>query len=238
MKLIRIIFFAAIVATITTSCNEQGGSVKLKNEIDSVSYYLGIYSGANFKQLEISNFNYDVYLKALKEAVNSKEGKVDLTKAGMYLNTYFSKAQEKSSEKYLKEGKEFLEKNKTRKGVITTASGLQYEVIKEGSGAKPKLTDKVTVHYKGTLIDGTVFESSYDNNKPAAFPLQGVIPGWTEALQLMMPGSKYKIYLPTDLAYGSRVRPGGKIKPNMALIFEIELLSIDASKPGSMNVKP
>ncbi len=232
MKLKQVILFGAIVAAITTSCGKTVGTVNLKNDTDSVSYYLGIYTGQNIKQLDFTKLNYEVYEKALKEVMNSKEEKADLSKGGIFLNNYFTKLQDKKSEVYLKEGRDFLDKNKTKKGVKTTASGLQYEVIKEGTGPKPKLTDMVTVQYKGTLIDGTVFESTDEtnHNHPAIFELGTVIPGWIEALQLMSAGSKYKVYLPTELAYGKKVRSGGKIKPNMALIFEIELLSF-APKP-------
>ncbi len=128
---------------------------------------------------------------------------------------------------HLEEGISFLEENKKRKGVTTTESGLQYEVLVEGDGPKPTETSSVTVHYHGTLIDGTVFDSSVERGEPAKFGVTQVIAGWTEALQLMPVGSKWKVYLPTEIAYGANPRPGGPIKPNMALIFEIELISID-----------
>ena len=130
-----------------------------------------------------------------------------------------------SGEKNLKEGKAFLEKNAKKKGVITTKSGLQYKIIKAGTGAKPKLGDKVTTHYKGTLINGQVFDSSYKRNAPATFPVNGVIKGWIEALQLMKVGAKWQLYIPSNLAYGS-TGAGAKIKANAALIFDIELLEI------------
>ena len=124
-------------------------------------------------------------------------------------------------------GKAFLEENKKKAGVQTTASGMQYIVMKEGTGAKPGLNDKVTTHYHGTVIDGTVFDSSVERGQPASFPVSGVIPGWTEALQMMPVGSKWKLFLPSELAYGER-GAGGKIGPNSVLVFEVELLSIDA----------
>ena len=124
------------------------------------------------------------------------------------------------------EGSSFLIENAKKEGVITTSSGLQYEIISNGTGATPSESDKVTVHYHGTLLDGTVFDSSVDRGQPATFPVNGVIPGWVEALQLMNVGSKYKLYIPSDLAYGER-GAGGAIGPNATLIFEVELLSIN-----------
>jgi FKBP-type peptidyl-prolyl cis-trans isomerase len=135
--------------------------------------------------------------------------------------------QAKQGEKNLQEGKDFLKANGVKTGVKTTASGLQYEVIKDGTGPQPKADDNVTVNYTGTLIDGTVFDSSIERGQPAQFPLNRVIPGWSEAIQLMKVGAKYKVYIPSELGYGMQAPQGSKIKPNMALIFEIELLSID-----------
>ena len=123
-------------------------------------------------------------------------------------------------------GKKFLEENKTKEGIVTLASGMQYQVITEGTGDSPTLESKVTTHYHGTLIDGTVFDSSVDRGQPASFPVNGVIPGWTEALQLMKVGSKWKLFIPSELAYGPN-SPGGAIGPNATLIFDIELISID-----------
>ena len=130
------------------------------------------------------------------------------------------------AEKNMEEGEKFLSENKKKKGIVTTKSGLQYIVLSEGNGARPKATDKVKVHYKGTLIDGTEFDSSYKRGEPAVFQVKGVIPGWTEALQLMKVGSKYNLFIPSNLAYGQR-GAGSKIGPNVTLIFEVELLSIE-----------
>ncbi len=135
-------------------------------------------------------------------------------------------AQKTLLKKNQQEGKAFLLANKTKQGVVTLPSGLQYRIIKQGSGPSPKLTDKVTTHYRGTLIDGTEFDSSYSRNQPATFPVNGVIPGWTEALQLMHKGDKWQLFIPAELAYGNRA-VGDKIKPGSTLIFEIELLDIN-----------
>jgi len=232
MKLTRFFLVVAAIAAVSiSSCNKFKGSSRLKNDVDSASYYLGMYYGMNIKQMDMPNFNYEVFNKAVQEVINKKDSKINMQEAGMFLNNYFSKLQIKQGEKNLKDGQEFLAKNKTRGGVTTTASGLQFEIIKEGTGPKPKADDMVSVQYKGNLIDGTEFESSYDNGKPISFEVGKVIRGWSEVLQLMKVGSKYKVFIPTELAYGANPQRGGKIKPNMALIFEIELLSIEPKKP-------
>lgn len=237
MKLFRIFLIAACMAAILTSCGKLGGKAKMKTEVDSVSYYLGVYSGMELKRIEVPmpKINFEIYAKAVQEAFEKQDGKVNMQEASMYLNKYFTKIIAKQSEKYLKEGEEFLAKNKTQKGVITTSTGLQYEVIKEGNGKIPKFDDMVSVQYKGTLLDGVVFDSSIDRGKPLVMPVNGVIKGWQEILQMMKVGSKYKIYVPSSLAYGQN-SPGGKIKPNMTLIFELELLSIEP-KNASNTIK-
>lgn len=230
MKLSQIILASAVVAFAMVSC-KNSGYVSLKNDVDSVSYCIGANVGNSLKQADVPNFNQEVFAAAVKEVMAGKESKIKEEDANAFMQAYFMKLQQTQSEKHLKEGKAFLEKNKSKSGVITTASGLQYEVIKEGTGAQPKAEEIVSVNYKGTLIDGTVFESSYDRGEPASFPVNRVIPGWTEVLQLMKVGSKYKVYIPSELAYGENPRQGGKIKPNMVLIFEMELLSVEAPKP-------
>ncbi|HNX80081.1 MAG TPA: FKBP-type peptidyl-prolyl cis-trans isomerase, partial [Prolixibacteraceae bacterium] len=149
---------------------------------------------------------------------------ISFEKANEIVSAYFQGAQGKIAQKNLEEGNAFLEKNKANAGVKVTPSGLQYEVIKEGTGKMPNDSDMVKVHYHGTLIDGKVFDSSVDRGEPAEFPVNGVIPGWTEALQMMPVGSKWKIYLPASLAYGERAPQ--EIGPNKVLIFEVELLEI------------
>lgn len=144
----------------------------------------------------------------------------------MFIQSYFQKLMDKKSEAAKADGVKFLEENKKKEGVQTTASGIQYKVNTMGTGPKPLATDRVKVHYTGKLIDGTVFDSSVERGEPAVFPLNGVIPGWTEALQLMPVGSKWTIYLPSDLAYGER-GAGQQIPPHSTLIFEVELISIE-----------
>jgi FKBP-type peptidyl-prolyl cis-trans isomerase len=218
-----------------TSC-QQGGTkdVKLNNNVDSVSYAIGFLVGNNnVKNLSKVPGGKDLDIKIMSAAFEaaSMEGDVKMTEeeANQMLQTYFQEAGKKQAQVNLEEGNAFLEKNGAREGVTTTESGLQYEVITEGTGPKPTATDKVRVHYHGTLIDGTVFDSSVDRGEPATFGVGQVIKGWTEALQLMPVGSKWKVYIPAELAYGER-GAGGDIGPNQALIFEVELLEIVKDK--------
>ena len=199
--------------------------VILSNEIDSVSYSLGVNIGENIKT-QFEDIKIDNFLTGLKEVIDGTEPKINNDQALMVIQNYFTKKQSALSEEKIDEGRKFLEENSKKEGVITLASGLQYEVITNGSGDKPKLEDNVTTHYHGTLIDGTVFDSSVDRGEPASFPVGGVIKGWTEALQLMSVGSKWKLYVPYDLAYGER-GAGPQIGPYSTLIFEVELLSIN-----------
>lgn len=204
----------------------------LKTEKDKTSYMIGMLWG---KQLQ--DIKGDVDLATIQKALNDSfaGGKTLMSEeeaqkvSGEFrqaLQTKREADRAKSAGENKAKGDEFLAKNKTAAGVKTTESGLQYSVIKEGTGAKPKATDQVKVHYVGTLLNGTKFDSSIDRGQPATFPLNGVIPGWTEALQLMTVGSKYKLFIPGNLAYGEQGQPQGGIGPNEVLIFEVELLEI------------
>jgi FKBP-type peptidyl-prolyl cis-trans isomerase FklB len=213
-----------IIATITINLNMS--AQKLNNEIDSVSYSLGVNIGENIKtqfpDIDIKNFE-----AAIKDVLDdSKEPTISGADAQKTIQEYFSKQQVKASESVINEGREFLAENSKKENVITLESGLQYEVIKSGDGAKPTLNDQVTTHYHGTLIDGTVFDSSVDRGEPASFPVSGVIKGWTEALQLMSVGSKWRLFVPHGLGYGER-GAGPQIGPYSTLIFEVELISIN-----------
>lgn len=217
-----------MVATIlVTSCNAQSdkSETNMSSTIDSVSYGLGVAIGNNLKNSGFESIKLEVMAQAMKEVFENKAS-MKQEDADRIIQNYLAEAQRKKGEGNLAEGKNFLEQNKKNKDVKVTASGLQYIVLKEGNGPKPTVNDKVTTHYHGTLIDGTVFDSSVERNQPASFPVSGVIPGWTEALQLMGVGSKWKLFLPSELAYGER-GAGGKIGPNSVLVFEVELLSID-----------
>lgn len=199
---------------------------ELKNTLDSVSYSLGILIAQNLKQQGLDVIHTDVFAKALEAGLKNGEPKIDPAGANKLLQDYMMKEQGKKGEKAMAEGKLFLEGNAKRAGVTTLPSGLQYEIMKAGTGPKPTKTDKVTVHYHGTLLDGSVFDSSVTRGQPATFGVTQVIAGWTEALQLMPKGSKWKLFIPSNLAYGERGGPGGKIGPNTTLIFEVELLEI------------
>jgi len=199
---------------------------KLKNEIDSVSYSLGVNIGENIKaqfpNLDLKNFEIGI-----EDVLNDKkQPKVEGADAQKIIQEYFTKLQAKANEEKIEAGKKFLEENSKRDEVITLESGLQYEVLKAGEGAKPTPNDQVTTHYHGTLIDGTVFDSSVERGEPATFPVSGVIKGWTEALQLMSVGAKWRLYVPSDLAYGER-GAGAQIGPHTTLIFDVELISVN-----------
>ena len=192
---------------------------------DEVSYALGLSIGQNFKASGIKAITSEDFIAGLQDALAEREPKLTNERAREVINQLFVRLQQEESELNAAAGKEYQEIMRHKNGVVTLPSGLQYEIIKEGKGAKPKATDKVRVHYHGTLINGVVFDSSVERGEPAEFPLNAVIPGWTEILQLMPVGSKWRVVIPSELAYGSR-GAGDVIRPNMTLIFEIELLDI------------
>lgn len=192
---------------------------------DEVSYALGLSIGQNFKASGIKAITSEDFIAGLQDALAEREAQMTTERAREVINQLFMRLQQEESELNAAAGKEYQEIMRHKSGVVTLPNGLQYEIIKEGSGAKPKATDKVRVHYHGTLINGVVFDSSVERGEPAEFPLNAVIPGWTEILQLMPVGSKWRVVIPSELAYGSR-GAGDVIRPNMTLIFEIELLDI------------
>ena len=198
--------------------------LKSQNEMDTVSYSIGVILAENLKSQGLKDFDSAVLADAMKDHL-AGEGKVNLEDASQIFTEALEKAKMGQYESIKVEGEQFLAENGKRDGVTTTDSGLQYEIIKPGNGLKPKATDKVNVHYHGTLITGEVFDSSVERGEPISFPLNGVIAGWTEGLQHMPVGSKYKLFIPYDLAYGAR-GAGAAIKPYSALIFEVELLEI------------
>lgn len=199
----------------------------IKTDLDKASYSFGMNIAASLKGEGVSEINAEMFAKGLDDMMKGNTLEISMQEAYETIQQFLSEANAKKFEKNINEGKKFLEENAKRPGVITLPSGLQYEIMKEGNGPKPKATDTVTTHYHGTLIDGTVFDSSVARNQPASFPVNGVIQGWVEALQLMPVGSKWKLFIPSNLAYGANPHPGGPIEPHMALIFEVELLSID-----------
>jgi FKBP-type peptidyl-prolyl cis-trans isomerase FklB len=200
--------------------------VQLNNEIDSVSYSLGVNIAQNVKSQGMDEVNVDAIANAFNDVLNDQSLKIDEATCSMVINSYFQNLQTSRAEESREAGIAFLEENKIRENVTTTESGLQYEILTEGSGPIPGENDTVTVHYHGTTIDGTIFDSSVERGEPVNFPVKGVIMGWQEALQLMPVGSKWKIFIPSELAYGER-GAGRDIGPNETLIFEVELLSIE-----------
>lgn len=220
------LFILGIAATLVACNQENYTNAELTTQIDSVSYSLGISVANNLKNSGFESIETDAMSSAFNDVFSGKEERITEEDANLLIQEYFLVLSEKKSQEASAEGSSFLVENAKKEGVITTSSGLQYEIITNGTGATPTETDKVTVHYHGTLIDGTVFDSSVDRGQPATFPVNGVIPGWVEALQLMNVGSKYKLYIPSDLAYGEG-GAGGSIGPNATLIFEVELLSIN-----------
>lgn len=196
----------------------------LKNTLDSASYSFGASMGSGLKTNGITSLNYDLLLKGLKDAFADKTLMLDRVKSQEAINNLFMQKSMSKFSAVIEEGKTFLENNKKVDGVKTTASGLQYLVIKQGSGVKPSLSDTVTVNYKGTLLSGKQFDSN-EGREPISFSTDGVIPGWTEGLQLMNEGAKYRFFIPYHLAYGER-GAGRDIMPYSTLIFDVELLKV------------
>lgn len=227
MKIRHFLLTILALAIIASSCGQKvPTNLKLENSLDSVSYSLGADVGNSLKSGNCEEINYSAFVKGMDDILKGKETLLKEEIIKETITRYFTDLRNKTILKNLKDGELFLEENKKREGVVTTESGLQYEVITEGTGKSPSENSIVLAHYKGTLIDGTVFDSSYDRNQPLEIALNGVIKGWTEGLQLMKEGAKYKFFIPTHLGYGMNVRPGGKIEPNMAIIFEVELIEV------------
>jgi FKBP-type peptidyl-prolyl cis-trans isomerase len=227
----RILALAALSAALL-GCQPAGtGSIKLASQEDSVSYILGYKMGENLKQQSVP-VKTDIIYGGMRAGFTGATPLMHDTVMQSVMMAFqvrmMGMQHQKDSVAAIdnqKAGEEFMASNKSKEGVKTTASGLQYKVIKEGSGAKPGATSTVTVHYKGTLLDGKPFDSSYDRGQPATFQLNQVIPGWTEGVQLMTPGSKYQFWIPGNLGYGPQGSPP-TIPPNATLVFEVELLSV------------
>ena len=189
--------------------------------MDKVSYALGLSIGNNFQNSGIKDLQVEDFIKGLTDVMEEKQPAITYDEAKEVINEYFIKLQKEKMEINKKAGEEFLHINKGRAGVVELPSGLQYQVLKQGNGAKPSATDKVKCHYHGTLINGTVFDSSVQRGQPAVFGVNQVIPGWVEALQLMPVGSKWRLFIPSNLAYGEH-GAGEMIEPNSTLIFDVE----------------
>jgi FKBP-type peptidyl-prolyl cis-trans isomerase FklB len=217
-------------------------STKLNSEKDKVSYMIGYQIGSNFKRdgLEV---DLNMVLNGMKEAstgvaspLSAEESQKLMADLQKNLQAKAEAKQKSEGEKNSKEGKAFLEENAKKKDIVKLPSGMQYKVLTAGKGDSPKATDTVKTHYRGTLINGTEFDSSYKRGQPATFPVNGVIKGWTEALQLMKPGAKWQLFIPSELAYGEG-GAGESIGPNSTLIFEVELLSIEKKEEPKAEVK-
>ncbi|HXG29624.1 MAG TPA: FKBP-type peptidyl-prolyl cis-trans isomerase [Nevskiales bacterium] len=219
------------LALTLTAC-DKGGKSELKTDTEKFSYAIGMDIGRSLKRLD-TEIDVAALRQGVQDVLDDKETLLTQEQVVEVMTAFSQKIQKEQEEKQkvaastnLDAAKKFFAENGKKEGVKTTKSGLQYQVITEGKGEKPKATDRVSVHYKGTLLDGTTFDSSYERGQPATFPLNAVIPGWTEGLQLMTVGSKYKLFIPPELGYGER-GAGPKIGPNAALVFEVELLGVE-----------
>jgi FKBP-type peptidyl-prolyl cis-trans isomerase len=230
MRLEGRVVFSAMALLLMASCTNTNKKIELNSDEQKLSYAIGQQIGQGIKQQGLK-----VDPAVLAQSIADVTGGTPSRLSDEQIQKVMASTQEKMMQKQQGEQKEnkekgekYLAENAKRKEVKTTKSGLQYEVVKDGAGTSPKVSDVVKVHYRGTLIDGAEFDSSYKRNTPAEFPVGGVIPGWTEALQMMKPGAKWKLYIPSDLAYGPQGRPS--IPPNSVLLFEVELLSIEKKK--------
>ncbi len=219
----KYLIYAAIIMAIGIPCQAQ--TTTLSDQSDSVSYCLGLVLGTSIKNAGITDLKSQVFMNAITDVNSGKTLTMTVEQANMFLNDYMGQLTMKKALENLEKSKAFMLENAKKEGVKTLPSGLQYKVIEEGQGNSPVDTSFVTVHYTGTLINGEVFDSSVERGEPASFPVNGVIPGWTEALKLMKPGSKWILFLPPELAYGETGTRG--IDPNTVLIFEVQLISFE-----------
>jgi FKBP-type peptidyl-prolyl cis-trans isomerase len=239
--------FLLVTTLLFLGCNSNSGSssgdTSLETNIDSVSYSQGYQIGNFLRQQGMSDLNTDKLLVGLNAGINDQEAQLSNMEMQQIVQAYQQQAQQKAlekqqqeSEQNLQEGQDFLAENRNKDGIMETDSGLQYQVLEEGTGESPDSTDAVRVHYEGTLLDGTIFDSSYDRGQPATFPLSGgLIEGWKEGVPLMKEGAKYKFWIPGSLGYGQNAPPNSPIGPNETLVFEIELLEVNPEDTATGN---
>lgn len=227
MLLCGVLAYAQNKPTKSTSKTQTNSPNMLKTKADKFSYAVGLNIAQGIMQQGFADsINVQALAKAIDDILKNQSLLIKIEESQAIIQNYFMELQAQKGEKASEEGKKFLAENAKKKGVITLPSGLQYEVIKQGNGSKPLETDEVTVHYHGTLINGEVFDSSVERGQPATFPVNGVIRGWVEALQLMNEGSKWRLFIPHDLAYGAN-GAGPKIGPYSTLIFDVELIKVN-----------
>ncbi len=238
MKTLKIALVVALglILTAESCAQKQAPKGMTSDQVDSLSYAFGVMMGSQFKEGKLTYLNMSEFSKAVNDVFEDKNLKIAIAEANMVLQNHFMKMQQQQQEemaavsaKNVEEGQKFLAENKTKEGVVELPSGLQYKIITAGTGPKPVETDTVEVHYRGTLIDGTEFDSSYGRGETAEFPLNRVIKGWTEGLQQAGEGSKLELYVPGDLAYGQQ-SPNETITPNSTLIFEVEIIKVKKAK--------
>ena len=227
MKAKQLIIGLSVAAFGLSSCTSSvhSTSAALKTKADTANFYIGYMYGSNLERNGITEPNVEAIVAGLNSAIQGKKAPADMMAMNMYVNQYVQGVRMAQAKEAEERGKAFLDENAKKEGVKTTESGLQYKIEKQGEGAIPADTSIVRVHYRGTLIDGTEFDSSYKRNEPTEFPVNRVIAGWTEALKMMPVGSKWTLYIPSNLGYGPR-GAGQLIGPNETLIFEVELLDI------------
>lgn len=229
MKRILVVACVSVWSFATVTAQDFKGTPELDKarEIQNFSYALGVEFATNLIAGGVKEIDRDMVVQAIVDMLEGNDLRISKEQSSQVVKAQMGRINAEYAKENEKVGKRFLELNKNKKGVVVLPSGLQYEVLTSGQGPSPTINDKVTTHYHGTLIDNTIFDSSVDRGAPATFPVNGVIAGWVEALQLMKGGDKWRIFVPPNLGYGSRPAPGGKIPPNSTLIFEIELLGIE-----------
>ncbi|MGL4319082.1 MAG: FKBP-type peptidyl-prolyl cis-trans isomerase [Pseudomonas sp.] len=228
MKQHRLAAAVALVSLVLAGCDSQTSSVELKTPAQKASYGIGLNMGKSLSREGMDDLDPKAVALGIEDAMAKKDPQIkdeELAEAFAFLQKRSEERMTKLNEESAQAGKKFLEENGKKEGVVTTKSGLQYEVVKKADGAQPKATDVVTVHYEGKLTDGTVFDSSVERGSPIDLPVGGVIPGWVEGLQLMHVGEKYKLYIPSELAYGAQ-SPSPTIPANSVLVFDLELIAI------------